>query len=150
MKITDETISINGESRFATLGDALGANPERLTVASNHHGTHEKPSLYMEITNAFAPPAAFGTGNIEDIKKVILHIAKMSGLSVTFNDTSKLVLGDHVRIIGGTDYAGKTGIVHIIRPENEWPYTVAFNGGEDLESFARRELEKVDTTPEVL
>lgn len=81
-------ITVYGQNRFDSMGDALGANREQLTISSNHYGTHEKPSVYMEMTTPFEEPAVFGTGNIEDIKKIILHMAKMSGLTVTIEESA--------------------------------------------------------------
>lgn len=76
MQITDETLTIQGRNRFTS--------KEILEVSSNRYGVHETPSINLAVTsNDYSGMASFGTDNIEDIKAIIRHMAKMSGLTVT-------------------------------------------------------------------
>lgn len=137
MKITDETKEFISAHRFGT---------DRLVVSSNHPGEHTTPSLFLGIFDpATGREAAFGTKDIEQIKEIIEHMAKMAGLDVTFSKrfVQKYQPGDRVRPLT-LDNGDKLGTVKS-DTENmyNWNVAVVLDGDIDAGLYTYDELEPV-------
>lgn len=81
-KITDEKVTFYG-----TLHDDL--YHESLSISSNYHGTHYRPSIMLDIKNGYEEeplPRSYGTDDPEVVKQIIRHMAKMAGLTVSFEE----------------------------------------------------------------
>lgn len=97
MKIVDEVRTFQGQNRVA---DAGVVNPEVMRVSSNRYGEHEMPSIKIEIDRAFRPGSeSWGTNDRDQIKDIIRHIAKMSGLTVTIADADTELTDNHPEVI---------------------------------------------------
>lgn len=97
MKIVDETLTFKGKNRVA---DAGIGNPEVMRVSSNRYGEHEMPSINIEIDRAFRPGTeSWGTDDVDQIKDILRHIAKMAGLAVTIVDVDTEVTDTHPDVV---------------------------------------------------
>lgn len=137
MKITDETKEFISAHRFGV---------DRLVVSSNYPGEHTTPSLFFGVLDpATGKHSTFGTKDIEQIKEIIEHMAKMAGLSVTFSKrfVPKYQPGDRVRPLT-LDNGDKLGTVKS-DTENmyNWNVAVVLDGDIDAGLYTYDELEPV-------
>lgn len=73
--ITDETMTFYSDGSV-------------LEVSSNAYGDHQSPSVNLNIEDSHTTEGVmWGTDNTEVIKKMIHHMAKMSGLTVTIEES---------------------------------------------------------------
>lgn len=137
MKITDETKEFTSKHRVGK---------DRLRVASNHYGEHEKPSLFLGVWDPFTDTdATFGTEDTDQIKEIIEHMAKMAGLEVKITERfePKYQPGDRVLSIH-RDCPGVTGtVLHDKYDLNGWNVRVQLDGGAGTGRFMYNELEPV-------
>lgn len=137
MKITDETKEFISAHRFGV---------DRLVVSSNYPGEHTTPSLFFGVHEPFGGGySTFGTKDIEQIKEIIEHMAKMAGLDVTFSKrfVPKYQPGDRVRPLT-SDNDTKLGTVKS-DTENmyNWNVAVVLDGDIDTGLYTYDELEPV-------
>lgn len=58
-----------------------------LIVSSNYEGTHDTPSVYLKVpVNRYGSNESFGTDDPNQVKRIIIHMAKMAKLSVSFEE----------------------------------------------------------------
>lgn len=141
MKITDETKEFISTHRFGT--DKL-----RLDVASNFPGSHETPSLFLRVYDPFrGEEATFGTKDIDQIKEIIQHMAKMAGLDVEITEpvdfTPKYQKGDRVRSLMLDEHSELGTVMHDEPQKDGWNVRVMLDGRMFPGRYAYHELQRV-------
>ena len=134
MKITDEVKTFRDED-----------SGETLEVSSNVSGIHEMPSAYLYAEDGHGNAQGFGTFDIDQIKEIIQHMAKMAGLEVQITEPfrPKYQPGDRVRSLM-EEHKGQEGVV-ISDKENrdDWNVRVRLDGETSTGLFMYEELEPV-------
>lgn len=143
MKITDEVKTFRDED-----------SGETLEVSSNVSGTHEMPSAYLYAEDGHGNAQGFGTFDIDQIKEIIQHMAKMAGLEVSLSKRfePKYQPGDRIRSLTSDNY-GELGTV-LSDTDHDLGWNVRVRYDRDLDGcgllglFKYSELERLGVTGE--
>lgn len=134
MKITDQIETFDSD------------DGSTLTVSSDTYGTHDNPSLFIQVEDESRDNRMEWTSDDQDtIIEIIKHMAKMGGLDVSVKERfeSQYKPGDRVRSLC-EDTEGQVGtVLRDTDDQNGWNVAVRLDGDTDYGLYTYSELEPV-------